>query len=37
MVKAIAINFLVKLVRDFPNDKELGTELRKYMSENYGV
>ena len=37
MVKAIAINLLISFIRKYPNDTDLGREIRKYIKETYGV
>ena len=36
-VKAIGITTLVNIVKDNPNDTDLGKALRKYLKDNFGI
>ena len=37
MVKAIAISVITFFLKKYPNDEELGREIRKYFRDNYGI
>lgn len=37
MIKSIAINLIINMIRKFPNDAELGKELRKHMKNTYNI